>query len=158
MKKKVLSILRRWLIRLIKFFQKFDPPAPLTAEQTRQQKCALRGHRKGFVRPGIRIQGVVDSAVHMHTFVDGSTKIWCGICNWTVWSKKGYQSPDWALGLALVDQSSNTPSSSEILLAGVVTINQPVHGHDVLADGQIKLDEYDSPIKGKEKSTWWLGR
>lgn len=133
------------------------------AVETRQKRCAKRSHSKGG-RIGIR-GPVVYPNVHMHTFLDGSQRIWCGWCGYDAWNRKSGKTANWDEAKALLEQSLNTPSSSEIPVPGGATVvmRQPLHGHDefiqdtnTLYGKQIRLKEDDSPIKGYKGSKWRL--
>lgn len=58
-----------------------------------------------------RLPGHKDYATWCFTFVDGSTIIKCAICGekWTP------QSPDWADAIKMMEQSTNTRCSSEVI-------------------------------------------
>lgn len=122
-----------------------------TQLELRQERCAIKNHKKGSSGRG------GDPALHQHTFIDGSVKIWCQLCGWTIWWRKGLPvDPEWNRASALLELSTNRPSSSEIPVAGYVEKPQPIHGQDEYFGAQIRLKEDDSPIKGKEKSKWDL--
>lgn len=54
-----------------------------------------------------------DPALAFHTFSDGTKKLWCLICGkfWTP------ESPDWKQALRMFEDSSNTPTASEIVMS-----------------------------------------
>lgn len=58
-----------------------------------------------------------DYNVACHTFPDGSKKIWClNGCGFQIWSdrdNKDNRSKAWRGAIAMLEQSTNTPSSSE---------------------------------------------
>jgi hypothetical protein len=69
-------------------------------------------HRKGG-RESWHGINTPDYNVHQHMFIDGRSKIWCGGCGWTAWSDgPAWQ---WEMALKLIEQSSNSASSSETL-------------------------------------------
>ena len=55
---------------------------------------------------------VGDYNVSMHTFIDGSIKVWCNLCS-AVWEP---DKPGWKEALNMVKHSTNRPSSSEVVL------------------------------------------
>jgi len=119
-------------------------------QEKRQLRCTLRGHRKGGLHGPKSMVG--DPNIHMHTFIGGDIKIWCGKgCGWEIWSRPGQPLPDdWEKALAMVDLSTNSPSSSEVPNTDGPTevMRQPVHGHDEFFGEQIPLKPDDHPIKG----------
>jgi len=80
-----------------------------TQAYNRQQKCS---HRKGAI--GSPLGPRIDYNVAMHTFPNGETKIWClSNCGWNVWNRPGW-SFKWAIGMRMVEYSTNWPSSSQV--------------------------------------------
>ena len=80
-----------------------------TQAYNRQQKCR---HLKGMI--GGPRASTRDYNIAMHTFPDGYTKIWClSNCGWNVWNKLGW-SFKWAVGMKMINNSTNKGSSSEI--------------------------------------------
>lgn len=75
----------------------------------RQRAC---NHLKGAGR-GPKSRS--DYNVSLHTFSDGWSRIKClNHCGWEVWNKPGW-SYKWQHGMKMVNQSSNWPSSSQVL-------------------------------------------
>ena len=88
---RILMAVQGWLLSRvynIRTFRhnRFDEPRKRQADATyallsKQQKCALRGHAKGGSVGGARHSLVHrDANIHMHTFIGGDIKIWCGWC------------------------------------------------------------------------------
>lgn len=74
----------------------------------RQERCRhLKGsrHNRGKHRS--------DYAISFHTFIDGSQRIKCLLgCGWEVWNLPTHQYK-WAIGLRMVNTSTNTKTASE---------------------------------------------
>jgi hypothetical protein len=94
-------------------------------DYNRQVKCfhlkgTCAGYQIGAVEGDpkpIPMSMYSDYNVAMHTFITGETKIWClSRCGWHVWNRPGW-SYKWAVGLKMVNQSTNGPSSSEIMIS-----------------------------------------
>lgn len=71
-------------------------------------------HRKGgySVRGAAPRGGIVDYNVSLHTFSNGKARVRCNKCG-----KRWFRGDaDWADAVRMVEQSSNSPSSSEIAL------------------------------------------
>lgn len=84
-----------------------------TQAYNRQQKCS---HLKGAIGVPRRLMASRDYNVAMHTFPTGETKIWClSNCGWHVWNRPGW-SFKWAVGMRMVNNSSNGRTSSEVVL------------------------------------------
>lgn len=89
---------------------------------TPRAECA---HGKGGAtsRWGVDIYGAnksfgrrpLDYSVGCHTFIDGSTKIWClHNCGFIAWKKSdGTEDGNWAEAIKMLQDSTNHPSSSE---------------------------------------------
>lgn len=72
--------------------------------------------------------GIRDFAVRFHTYPDGSQKVNCTICR-KEWLPGG---PDWTEAMSMVNQSSNTPSSSEVIINLPLTSRTAVVAYDPL--------------------------
>ncbi len=103
----------------------------------RSQKC---NHLKGNFRGGIK-----DYCVSFHTFIDGSQRIAClKGCGFEVFNKPGWQFK-WAVGVKMVEQSTNKPSSSERVIKGAVMPNSTPSYQ--IGDGSLDIGNAN-PIKG----------
>lgn len=81
-----------------------------TQSYNRQKRCS---HLKGAI--GVPSPMSRDYNVAMHTFPTGETKIWClSNCGWNVWNRPGW-SYKWAIGMKMVNNTSNRASSSEVI-------------------------------------------
>jgi hypothetical protein len=76
-----------------------------------QQRCS---HRKGGKQKGTPLWQS-DFNVSMHTFPTGETRIRCLSCGWNVWNRPGW-SYKWAMGIHMVNNSSNSASASQAVL------------------------------------------
>lgn len=80
-------------------------------EYERFIKCShLKG---GRYRPK---GGMRDYAVSFHTFINGESRIVCLLgCGFEVWNRPGWKYK-WQYGLKMVEQSTNTATSSEVAI------------------------------------------
>jgi hypothetical protein len=74
----------------------------------RQTSCR---HLKGGMRGRAGLQ---DHAVVTHEFSNRTVRIKCVLCGWEVWNDRRW-SYKWAIGLRMAKNSSNVPSSSQIV-------------------------------------------
>src|SRR5271166_897162 len=79
-------------------------------ELKKQERCR---HAKGQVGYR-RASTYIDFNVSKHTFIDGKSRIKCLTCGWEVWNLPGFRFK-WEQGMRMVEQSTNRPSSSEVL-------------------------------------------
>lgn len=81
----------------------------------RQKTCRhLKASRANGTPIGPAPGSSHDYNVAMHTFIDASQKIWCMCgCGWHVWNKPEWRFK-WAVGIKMIKNSTNWPSSSEI--------------------------------------------
>ncbi len=106
-------------------------------EFNRQKKC---NHLKGNQWGGRR-----DYAVSFHTFIDGSQRIAClKGCGFEVFNKPEW-SFKWGVGMKMVEQSTNTPSSSE-------RANNRLFDLWRVTGPSVDIGDAN-PIKGREKAT-----
>ena len=98
---------------LEKFRSRREDPTNFSA-QKKQKPCVNCSHLKGYNgRIGQKFQPTKDYNVHSHRFADGTIKIWCGYgCGFTAY--KG--DSNWSEGVRMLEQSSNTASSSEVVM------------------------------------------
>ena len=120
------------------------------AKYNRSQKC---NHLKGSLRGGRK-----DYCVSFHTFIDGSQRIAClKGCGFEVFNKPEW-SFKWAVGVKMVKQSTNWPSSSETV------VPKPSEPKQSLSKDGKEFRPYNfdtngvdigdaNPIKGREKAT-----
>src|ERR1700687_2519364 len=114
-------------------------------EFNRRQKC---NHRKGS-----QWGGLIDYAVSFHTFIDGSQRIAClKGCGFEVYNKPEW-SFKWAVGLKMVEQSTNTRTSSEVVIPCPPFTRQRMDFGDFkIADTTIDIGDAN-PIKGMQQAT-----
>jgi hypothetical protein len=112
----------------------------------RSQKC---NHLKGGNLRG----GGKDYCVSFHTFIDGSQRIAClKGCGFEVFNKPEWRFK-WAVGLKMVEQSTNTRTSSEVVISCPPFTRQRVDFGDFkIADTTIHMGDAN-PIKGRQPAT-----
>ena len=117
-----------------------------TDERTRikQARC---DHRKGGAH---KFRSAKDYALRDHTFIDGSRQVRCTICG-KVWTPN---SKEWFKALEMLEQTTNTRTSSEIL--AVVTPFALVAPRETYSVQEVK-DAYrprnaadENPIRGQK--------
>ena len=131
------------VVKVLKFFENriYALRRRLQAEnetQEREKDFTDKQRRCRHCKGGRLSSGVKDYCVYMHTFINGATKIWCGICGLCAWSDGPVAA--WRYMQELADNSTNSRSSSEIPVPDgpVITVYQPIHD-----------DEKDNnPIRG----------
>jgi hypothetical protein len=114
----------------------------------RSQKC---NHRKGGKVSAWG--GRIDYAVSFHTFIDGSQRIAClKGCGFEVFNKPEW-SFKWAVGLKMVEQSTNTRTSSEVVIpCAPFTVTRTNLSDFKIADTTLNIGEAN-PIKGRQPAT-----
>jgi hypothetical protein len=115
-------------------------------EISRQQRCRHLKGALGYPR-GPR----VDFNISLHTFIDGRKRIKCLSCGWEVWNLPEFRFK-WAEGMKMVNCSSNTPSSSEVMLNpkpnGKVELGNPHAVAPKTTYDPFVFGQPDNPIKG----------
>ena len=111
----------------------------------RSQKC---NHLKGKLRGSRK-----DYCVSFHTFIDGSQRIAClKGCGFEVFNKPEW-SFKWAVGLKMVEQSTNTRTSSEVVIpCAPFTVTRTNLSDFKIADTTLNIGEAN-PIKGRQPAT-----
>jgi hypothetical protein len=111
----------------------------------RSQKC---NHLKGNLRGGCK-----DYCVSFHTFIDGSQRIAClKGCGFEVFNKPEW-SFKWTVGLKMVEQSTNTRTSSEVVIScSPFTRQRMDFGDFKIVDTTIDIGDAN-PIKGMQSAT-----
>jgi hypothetical protein len=86
-------------------------PNNFSAQKKAEPNPSCR-HLKGSYGLTRKFNPVRDYNIHVHTFSDRRTKIWCGNnCGYAVWNgEEGFKD-----ALYMAESSTNTPSSSEIV-------------------------------------------
>ena len=110
-------------------------------ELKKQERC---NHLKGQV--GYRNVLVKDFNVNIHTFIDGKSRIKCLTCGWEVWNLPEFRFK-WEQGMRMVGQSTNTPSSSEVL--SKVEPNKKFTAQSPVTVAMARKTTYDPDIKGQ---------
>jgi hypothetical protein len=103
------------------------------AKFNRMRSCS---HLKGGRPMGRRS----DYAVTIHTFIDGSQRIKCILCGWTVWNHPDWRFK-WAVGMKMVKTSTNTPTSSQIMLQ---VMEQKIKSGEICAPVTARIKVFQS--------------
>jgi len=125
--------------------KKLDSNASIEGRiRLRQAKCKhLKGGR-------LRNRVIKDYAIKCFTFIDGRAEVSCLLCG-KKWEPNGQ---DWEKALEMLEQTTNTRSSSEFI--PVVTPFAPAkpsksHSKEEIEDAYKQRDDRDNPIKGIQK-------